>query len=61
MVHDSRVNQVILIIFDDIRASQLFELMNKGKLPNINELADNGIKCSNCITAYPSITFPCYG
>ena len=61
MVQTSKVNHVILIIFDDIRASQLFELMNKGKLPNITELADNGIKCSNCITSYPSITFPCYG
>ena len=61
MVHDSKVNQVILIILDDIRASQLFNLMNEGKLPNISEIANNGIKCSNCITSYPAITFPCYG
>ncbi|MFX1496699.1 MAG: alkaline phosphatase family protein [Promethearchaeota archaeon] len=60
MVHNSKVNQVILIIFDDIRASHLFNLMNEGKLPNIDEIANNGIKCSNCITSYPSITFPCY-
>ncbi len=61
MVHDRKVNQVILIIFDDIRASQLFNLINEGKLPNISIIANNGIKCTNCITSYPAITFPCYG
>jgi len=61
MVKSSRVNQVILIILDDIRASHLFELINTGKLPNIAELTDNGIVCENCVTSYPSITFPCYG
>jgi arylsulfatase A-like enzyme len=35
--------------------------MKEGRLPNIARLAENGIKCSNCITSYPSITFPCYG
>jgi hypothetical protein len=61
MVHDSKVNQVILIIFDDIQASQLFNLVNEGKLPNVGNIAHNGIKCTNCITSYPAITFPCYG
>lgn len=61
MVKTSRVNQVILIIFDDIRASHMFELINAGKLPNIAELTKNGIVCRNCVTSYPSITFPCYG
>ena len=61
MVKTSRVNQVILIIFDDIRASHMFELINSGKLPNIAELTKNGIVSNNCVTSYPSITFPCYG
>jgi hypothetical protein len=39
----------------------MFDLINTGKLPNIAELTDNGIVCKNCVTSYPSITFPCYG
>ncbi len=61
MVRDAKVNQVILIILDDVRAEHLFKLMNEGKLPNMKEVAENGISCSNCVTSYPSITFPCYG
>ena len=61
MVRNAQVNQVILIILDDIRAEHLFGLMNEGKLPNIKQIADNGISCSNCVTSYPAITFPCYG
>lgn len=61
MVRDAKVNQVILIILDDVRAEHLFKLMNEGKLPNMKEVAESGILCSNCVTSYPSITFPCYG
>ncbi|MFX0020718.1 MAG: alkaline phosphatase family protein [Candidatus Hermodarchaeota archaeon] len=60
----SRINtisQVILFIIDDVRAEHLFKLMKEDRLPNMAKLADNGIKCSNCITSYPSVTFPCYG
>jgi len=61
MVRNSKVNQVILIILDDVRAEHLFKLINEGKLPNMKNIADNGISCSNCVTSYPAITFPCYG
>jgi len=61
MSRNAKVNQVILIILDDVRASHLFDLINQGKLPNMAELAENGVSCNNCITSYPSITFPCYG
>ncbi len=61
MVRKSKVNQIILIILDDVRAEHLFDLISKDKLPNIAQIANNGVKCSNCITSYPSITFPCYG
>ena len=61
MARGSKVNQVILIIIDDIRASHFFDLISKNKLPNISQLAKNGIQCKNCITSYPAITFPCYG
>lgn len=61
MDRNGKINQIILIIFDCIRASHLFELMAKGKLHNLAKIAENGISCDNCITSYPSITFPCYG
>ncbi|MFX1311999.1 MAG: alkaline phosphatase family protein, partial [Promethearchaeota archaeon] len=61
MSRSAKINRVILIIFDDIRAEHLFKFMNEGKLPNIAKIAENGIRCSNCVTSYPAITFPCYG
>lgn len=60
MSHNAKLNQVILILMDDVRASHLFGLMDKGRLPNMAQLAENGVSCQNCITSFPSITFPCY-
>jgi len=60
MPRNSLVNQVILIIIDDVRASHLFDLIKQNKLPNIAQLAEGGVSCQNCITSFPSITFPCY-
>ncbi|MFW9781692.1 MAG: alkaline phosphatase family protein, partial [Candidatus Heimdallarchaeota archaeon] len=60
MSKKSKVNQIILIILDDIRSSHFFDLMGKNRLPNLSKLAESGIVCKNCITSYPSITFPCY-
>ena len=54
------VDQVILILIDDVRASHLFDLIGKGRLPNIAQIAEKGVSSQNCITSYPSITFPCY-
>ncbi len=61
MVRNAKVNQIILLILDDVRAEHLFKLMKEGSLPNMARIAEDGIKCSNCITSYPAITFPCYG
>ncbi len=60
MSRNAKVNQVILILIDDVKASHLFRLMDEGRVPNIAALANNGIKCRNCITTFPSITFPAY-
>ena len=60
MPQDSLVDQVILILIDDVRASHLFDLIGKGRLPNIAQIAEKGVSSQNCITSYPSITFPCY-
>jgi len=56
----SSVNNVILIIMDDVRGAHLFELLSQGKLPHIQKLSENGITCNNCITSFPSITYPSY-
>jgi predicted AlkP superfamily pyrophosphatase or phosphodiesterase len=60
MSRQAKVNQIILIIIDDVRASHLFDLITQGKLPNMAMLAGNGISSENCITSFPSVTFPCY-
>jgi len=61
MSRSAKVNHVILIILDCVRAEHIFKWMKEGKLPNIQQIAENGISCSNCVTSYPAITFPCYG
>ncbi|MFW9941792.1 MAG: alkaline phosphatase family protein [Candidatus Thorarchaeota archaeon] len=60
MSRSGKVNQVILIILDDVRAEHLFRWMKEGKLPNIAQLADNGVSCQNTVTSFPSVTLPCY-
>lgn len=60
MGRNAKVNQVILIIMDDVRASHLFDWIKEGKLPNMTKLANEGISCQKCITSFPSITYPCY-
>jgi len=60
MRRSAKVNQVILIILDDVRGEHLFNWIKEGKVPNISKLADNGIKCQNTVTSFPSVTLPCY-
>lgn len=60
MSRSGSVDQVILIILDDVRAEHIFHWINKGKLPNIAQLASNGITSWKCITSFPSVTMPCY-
>jgi len=60
MSRNAKVNQVILVIIDDVRASHFFKLMHDGKLPNISLIAEKGIFSKNCITSFPSVTYPCY-
>jgi hypothetical protein len=49
---------IILIIVDDVRADQFFQLYNEGKMPNIKKIGDQGIICEHCVTTFPSITLP---
>ncbi|MFX0006128.1 MAG: alkaline phosphatase family protein [Candidatus Hermodarchaeota archaeon] len=43
---------------DDVRADHLFDYIDKGLLPNLKKLMDNGIHSKNCITDFPPVTYP---
>jgi hypothetical protein len=54
----NQVNRIILCIIDDVRAEHFFEFINKGLLPNLTKLLENGVYSRNCITDFPAITYP---
>ncbi|MBD3196765.1 MAG: hypothetical protein GF317_17035 [Candidatus Lokiarchaeota archaeon] len=54
----NKINHVILCIIDDVRSTQFFEMIQNGFLPNFKKMMENGIYSENCITDFPSITFP---
>ncbi|TFG07202.1 MAG: hypothetical protein EU539_05615 [Promethearchaeota archaeon] len=54
----NKLNRVIYCIIDCVRSDQFFELIHKGLLPNFKNLMDNGIYSKNCITDFPSVTYP---
>ncbi|MHA1375489.1 MAG: alkaline phosphatase family protein [Promethearchaeota archaeon] len=54
----NRLNHIIFCIIDDVRSSFFFDLIEKGFLPNFRRLMENGIYSKNCITDFPSVTFP---
>lgn len=54
----NNINHIILCIIDDIRSEHFFQLIKEGKLPNFKRIMDYGVYCSNCITDFPSVTFP---
>ncbi|MFX1392173.1 MAG: alkaline phosphatase family protein [Promethearchaeota archaeon] len=54
----NKINRVIFCIIDNVRSNHLFNLIQKGLLPNLKSLIDHGIFSKNCVTDFPSITFP---
>jgi len=54
----NKVNRVILCIIDNVRSDHLFNFIDRGLLPNIRKLMENGIYSKNCITDFPPITYP---
>lgn len=52
------INRFIYCIIDDVRSSQFFKWIEEGILPNFKKLMENGIYSKNCITDFPSVTFP---
>ncbi|MFX1418197.1 MAG: alkaline phosphatase family protein [Promethearchaeota archaeon] len=54
----NKLNRLIFIIIDDLRAEHFFDFIKKGYLPNLKVLMENGIYSENCITDFPPITYP---
>ncbi len=54
----NKINRVILCIIDNLRSDHLFNFVERGLLPNIKKLMENGIYSKNCITDFPPITYP---
>ena len=54
----NKINRVILCLIDNLRSDHLFHFVEKGLLPNIKKLMENGIYSKNCITDFPPITYP---
>ncbi|MBD3214739.1 MAG: hypothetical protein GF311_19160 [Candidatus Lokiarchaeota archaeon] len=52
------INRAILVIIDDVRSDQFFDMIDQGLLPNFKGLMENGIYSKNCVTDFPSITYP---
>lgn len=47
-----------MCIIDDVRSEHFFDFINKGLMPNLKKLMENGIYSENCITDFPPITYP---
>ncbi len=54
----NKINHLIYCIIDNVRSTHFFNFLDKGLLPNIKKLMDNGIYSKNCITDFPPITYP---
>ena len=54
----NKINRIILCVIDDVRSKHFFDFIDKGLLPNFKKLMENGLYSKNCITDFPSITYP---
>ena len=54
----NKINRIIYCIIDDVRSSHFFNFIDKGLLPNCKKLMENGLYSKDCITDFPSVTFP---
>jgi len=54
----NKINRIIFCVIDDVRSKHFFDFIDKGLLPNFKKLMENGIYSKNCITDFPSITYP---
>jgi len=52
------INHIIYCILDDVSSEYLFKMIKRGELPNLKKLMNDGIYTKNCITDFPSITYP---
>ena len=53
-----KIEHVIVIVIDDVKADQFFDLIKKSELPYIKSLFNNSHYSDKCITTFPSTTLP---
>ena len=54
----NQIKHIIFCIIDDVRSEHLYDLIERGSLPNLKKLIDSGLYSRNCITDFPSLTYP---
>lgn len=54
----NQIKHAIFIIIDDVASDQFFNLIENGSLPNLQKLIKSGLYSKNCITDFPSLTYP---
>ncbi len=54
----NQIKHVIFCIIDDLRSDHFFKLIDDGSLPNLQKIMNTGIYSKNCITDFPSLTYP---
>ncbi len=52
--------ELIIIGLDGAMTSYITKAMSEGRLPHFKRILESGVVCSNCMTAYPSITPTCW-
>ncbi|MFX0049306.1 MAG: alkaline phosphatase family protein [Candidatus Hermodarchaeota archaeon] len=54
----NKIKHIIFCIIDDVRSEYFYDLLEKGSLPNLKKLIESGLYSKNCITDFPSLTYP---
>ena len=52
------IKHVIFCIIDDVRSEHFYDFIERGSLPNLKKLIKSGLSSKNCITDFPSLTYP---
>ncbi|NVM16362.1 MAG: alkaline phosphatase family protein [Candidatus Lokiarchaeota archaeon] len=54
----NQIKHIIFCIIDDVRSEHFYDLIERGLLPNLKKLIKTGLHSKNCITDFPSLTYP---
>jgi len=54
----TKIEHVIIIVIDDVKAEQFFSLIKNSELPNMGSYYNNSHYSDKCVTTFPSTTLP---